>query len=364
MRFLTNDKKVGEIELFRFVFSIVILLMHSHHLFDKYIFFVGGGYAVEFFFIVSGFLMMSSIEKLQNNPINNLGKETTSFIFKKVKAFYPEVVVSFIIGFAIQIIAKSLTKSKILALISKTFFEVTLLQSAGLGANSVNSPIWYIQSMLLAMALLYPLIRKYPKIMKHIIMPLTVLLLLGFLQQNYTHLRHPGKWIGFTYKGNIRAIAELCLGAECYFVVQWLKNFKLKWFTKTFLTLVKWGCWIAVIQYMIYCKKGFEMDFFFLAIFCIAIILAFSQQCIDSRIYQNILVDFLGKLSLPLYLSHMYFSIYLNSFLPNGLGLKEKLLIYVTCITITSLIVIALAKIIRKTTPKFINSFKNLILQK
>lgn len=57
-------KRNGKIELLRFLFAVIIVLHHSRQLLgDENCLFLGGSLGVEFFFIVSGYLMMSSIEK-------------------------------------------------------------------------------------------------------------------------------------------------------------------------------------------------------------------------------------------------------------------------------------------------------------
>lgn len=78
-----KTKRVGEIELFRFLLTIVIMILHSQYLLGDDIPFLSGSLAVEFFFIVSGYLMMASIKKLNNKPINSLANETVGFVWKK-----------------------------------------------------------------------------------------------------------------------------------------------------------------------------------------------------------------------------------------------------------------------------------------
>ena len=54
----------GKIELLRFVFAVIIVIHHSRYIFgDDYSPFLGGSLGVEFFFFVSGYLMMATIAK-------------------------------------------------------------------------------------------------------------------------------------------------------------------------------------------------------------------------------------------------------------------------------------------------------------
>lgn len=362
MGILSQKSRVGEIELFRFIFCLIIVCRHAESLFGENLIFAGGAFGVEFFFLVSGFLMMASVGKKLGTPANNLGKETIGFVLRKMKAVYPEIFISFAFGFAFQYYAKQLSLHDAAKLLMQSFFELGLVQRVGIGSNSVNGVVWYVQSMLLCMTILYPLIRKFPEMTKWVIMPLTALLLMGYLIQNYNHFRTPDKWLGYTYKGNVRAMAELCFGATLYPIVQRLKKLNLRTFAKVLLSCVKWTCWSLVIAYMWMVKTKFKQDAFMLVLLGVAVTLAFSGQCLDVKLYQNKLVLFLGKFSLPLYLNHVYYSHYLNKFLPSGLRFRYQFLIYVICSVLTALVVMALANCIRKLLPNVKKNLKTLLL--
>lgn len=339
-----------EIDFFRFVFCVIIMLRHAEYILGENILFPGGAFGVEFFFLVSGCLMMASIEKIREKKVENLGRETVSFLKRKVAAIYPEFVLAFIIGFVIQCVAKNLPWEKIEQLFTNSIFELLLIQRVGVGANSVIGVIWYVQSMLLCMAILYPLIRKYPNMMQWVIMPLTALLLLGFLITNHGNLRNPGKWLGWTYKSNVRAMVELCLGAECYFVTCRLKSLRLTNLAKALMTILKWIIWIGLLIYT--WDTTNSKDAFMLGCLCVAIILAFSGQCLDASLYQNRLTAFLGRVSLPLYLCHRAYAGYLKYFLPGGMRRRYLVLCYTACSFGTALLIMFLAKKIRKGLPK------------
>lgn len=340
--------RVMEIDLFRFIFCFIIVYRHAEHLFKENLVFPGGAFGVEFFFLVSGYLMMASLEKPRAGG-ETISLETVSFLKRKITAIYPEFVSAFIIGFVIQCSVRDFSWKEIESLFANSIFELLLVQRTGIGVNCVDDVIWYVQAMLLCMVILYPLIRKYPGMMRWIIMPLASLLLLGFLQRNYKHFRNPSKWIGWTYKGNLRAMAELCLGAECYFVVQWLKNLRLTRLSKALLTILKWAIWIRLFVYM--WDLSLDKDPLMLALFCVAVILAFSCQCLDVPLYQNRFVAFLGKLSLPLYLSHIFYAQNLSYVLPDGMRYRYMLLCYTACSFGTALLVMFLAGKIRKSLP-------------
>lgn len=354
--------RVGEIDLFRWIFSIIILLRHASNLLGKNLVFPGGAFAVEFFFLVSGYLMMASIEKVCEKGTENLGRETVCFLKRKVRSLFPEVVLAFVIGFIVCALTNRWGWPEIAGKFMKSTFEVLLVQRTGVGSNQINNVVWYIQSMLLCMAILYPLIRKFPDMMKHIGLLLIALLLLGYLEKNEANLRTPSKWLGWTYKGNVRAMAELCLGAACYSVVDYLRKLNLTKLAKVLLTVVKWICWIPVLAYM--WDSKWKYDLFMLGIMCIAVMLAFSCQCVDVSLYQNKIVAWLGAFSLPIYLSHFFYACCLPLVLPENMRYRYMLLCYVLCSVVTAFVVMFLAGQIRKHGPKVSAALKARLLEK
>lgn len=352
--------RVMEIELFRFLFSVMILFRHAEYLLGENLLFPGAAFGVEFFFLVSGYLMMASLEKMASIHTDDLGRETLLFLKKKAGAVYPEFFVSAAIGFTFQWFSRALSWDEVEKLLSESFFELTFLTRVGLGENNMNSVIWYVQAMLLGMLILYPLNRKYPKMMRTIIMPFAALVLLGYLNMKYGHLRSPSRWTGWTYKGNVRAIAELCLGAEAFFVVRWLKGMQFSRLGKTLLTALKWLCWIVIMVYM--WNPLCDKDFFMLAVLWAAVVLAFSGQCLDVEIYRNKLVAFLGKFSLPIYLSHAFYCLYMSQILPEGMRYRYMLMWYVGCSVLTAFVVMYLAGVIRKKLPSLNAAMKRCFL--
>ncbi len=101
-----KNKRNGVIELMRFLMVIPIVLGHTKEfLSDKIV--TRGYLGVEFFFVVSGYLMMASLSRKKGEEIKDLGKETWSFVVHKWKALMPNYLVAFIVAavgmFVVQI---------------------------------------------------------------------------------------------------------------------------------------------------------------------------------------------------------------------------------------------------------------------
>lgn len=358
---VTTSKRCGEIDLFRFVFCVIIMLRHGDGLYGESLVFPGGAFGVEFFFLVSGFLMMASIERKKLQPIISLGDETLVFIKGKLCTLYPEVFISLFIAFVVQCIAKQYTITQIIKLACDSLFEVMLLSHSGIGGARLYGPIWYLSTMILAMMFLYPLIRKYQDTMVKIVLPLLAFFILGFLVKNYNHFRTPSKWLFVAYKGFLRGVAELCLGALLYWATRYLRNMNFTTMGKTLLTAIKWFCWLSVIAYTV--KTIIKYDPFFVVVLSVAIVIAFSQQGLDVGIYENRVIYFLGKYSLPLYLNHRYFSLYLGDLLKQSIDKASLIMLYIVASAITAGIVMVVSNMIRRSKSILCNCMTKLFIK-
>lgn len=173
----SNKKHNGIIGFWKFMFCILILLFHCAEKMGKNGFFESGRIGVEFFFIVSGYLMT---KKALNNEegLENIGEETTSYIWRKFKAFFPYVIFPFIISFFVKGIYKA-------DQIANSIWNLLLIDMSGVRSTTVIGQTWYISVMLISMLILYPLIRRYKKTFTNIIAPLIVIFIGGWLSHKY-----------------------------------------------------------------------------------------------------------------------------------------------------------------------------------
>ena len=359
--------RVGDIDLLRLVFSVVVMLRHTEYLLGdlEIVPFAGGAFAVEFFFLVSGYLMMAAIDKAQKatpDPAVGLGSETVGFLKKKFLSFFPELLISGFIGLAFISYAKGYTLSQAFTLLCKSISEFFLLKQYGFVWGHINNVTWYLSSMLMAMFMLYPLVRKYTNVMLNVGLPLIVLFLLGYLHQNVGSLRGPTIELGITFRGNIRAVAEIALGMLLFRPAQKLKAMNMTTFGRIGITVAKWACFLICIMYM-YPNKWGKQDFLFLFVMAAGILLAFSCQGIDTKFFSHKIFTFFGKLSLPVYLCHFYYSNHLKYVLPEGMSRKMSLLIYGGAVCVTCLVVMGLAALYRKYSKQLWSGIKRLFVR-
>lgn len=345
-----KSKRIGEMEFWRFLFSIIIVLHHSRRLVgDENALFFNGAYAVELFFILSGYLLMQSIDRMKTST-GSIGKDTLLFIKKKYTSLCPDLFISWILGAGATIFALDYSLTKAVKLFIGGIWEMGLLHMSGLNPQGLNSAVWYLSSMLIAMAILYPILRKYKNAGRLIIVPLAVILIFGYLYGEFGSLRVPFGWTGLTYRGNLRAFADLGLGVICYQLTQKFASLPLNAFAKSLLTVLKYGCFGVLIVYM-YIETSALLDFFLLPVIMLAILLTFSRQTLGQGIFNNKFVTFLGRFSLPLYLSHYYWVKILKEWLPASMSVGEMTAVYLAIAFASAALVMGLSALWKKIKP-------------
>ncbi|WP_196803027.1 acyltransferase family protein [Butyrivibrio sp. MC2013] len=320
----------GRIEILRFLFAFIVLLHHSRFLLgDDDCFFLGGSLAVEFFFIVSGYLMATSMEKkLRTGPANDLAGETGSFIKGKIRALMPLFPISWTIGLLFVIRARRLDVSAALTLIRETVGEWTLTKMAGFNADSLDGVVWYISSMLICMAILYPLLRSHHAMMQRVICPLMAIVLLGITDMISGHPRDPYKLYGYIYKGNIRAMAELSIGIWLYPRVKEFSERALSTAARIVIEIAEFTLFGALVVYMYNNGVG-EADYFYIIVMTALVGLAFSGQGILSDILDNRASFALGSFSSAMYFCHIYYAQNLDHILSDDIRRIPRMLIYI-----------------------------------
>lgn len=358
---IINKKHNGIISFWKFMFCMMIVIYHTN-VFSKNpnnVIFSKGSIGVEFFFLVSGFLMTkSALKNEEENDFKNLGKDTIKFIWKKYKTFLPYTILAGLISLTILNIYSNVSLYNNIS----SIWDMLLLRMTGLVGLCVNGPIWYISSMLLCMLILYPLIRKYKYNFLYIVAPFIILFGLGYINSTYNNLRTPDQWLGITYKGNIRAFIELLLGGILYIICEHLKKINFTKFGKFVITFIEIICFILPFFISQFMDSATKYDFIQLFIISIGIILAFSEKTLEYNLFCNKFFYWLEKLSLTLYIFHFPVRLFFRnaSFLKN-IPYLNRLIIYLPVTIIISVIIMYLMDYLKKKH-FFLDTLKKLII--
>lgn len=348
-----RSRRNGKVELLRFLFCLVIVVMHSKTFApdtsDMY--FYRGALGVEFFFFLSGYLMMNSISRRKDPaPAGTLGAETRTFIFHKIGALMPNYLVAWLIGFLLYFIARDhLSITAGAKRLADTLWEVNFLQMAGFGTSRINGIDWYISAMLLAMFILYPLARKYSDMFMNVIAPLTGIFILGYMYWKSGTPTGVRTDMGIAFKGMFRALADVSLGAAAFPLVKKLKDTEFTLPGKTVLSFAELAIYIAVFAFMMFADSG-KYDFVCVFLIWTGLALSMGHQGLVADIFDNGFSMWLGRFSLSMYLSHLYWGRTLGSLQKakrasgmvaalKGLSYSQTLVVYLALTLVTALFV-------------------------
>lgn len=360
------QKRNGAIDFWKFVFSLVIVLFHTFHYrsINGIQPFISGNSSVEFFFLVSGYLMAQSACK--NNALypdkSNLGKTTFHFMKRKIKGLYPEFAVAWMLSFVVMHLAK---ESFALTSITKDFltgiWELCLLRMSGLAGYRANVVTWYISAMILAMLILYPLLFKFKDTFLFIFAPCLSIFLLGYMYQTFGSLNAGTAWENFYYRGFMRALADMALGCILWKICQGIKKYQYTQLARILFSTVELCGYLICLIWM-FGKHSDKMSFVVLMIFAVCVPITFSHEGIAAPLFDNRLCYFLGKASFSLYIGHIFWIKSLDAFFPSY-SFKQQLCILAVLLIITVAAIMGTSNLIRKYTPSAVSCFKKLMLK-
>lgn len=341
-------KRNGSLDFWKFIFAIVIVISHGKNFANgENILFLGGSIGVEFFFIVSGVLMANSMNRNVNAGVEgeSLGRETFGFMKKKISGLLPNIylawVIAFFVGhigeFSIKVILKDGVGS---------IGELLFLIESGFRGYTANTVCWYISAMLIAMLILYPMMRKFKDTYFYILAPLIVIFLFGYTYQSWSSLRVPHAWMGYCYKSIIRAIMGLMIGSLCWKISESMRKIN---FTKTaqcFWMIIEWGGYGAVLLWS-WNHGGGKRDWLLVLLMAVSILCTFSRVSITDYLFsRHKLFSWLGEYSFSLFLGHGYWSHKMKLLMP-GANYYQRLPVYLLISFTTGLIIMYGSKLLK-----------------
>lgn len=342
----------GEIEMWRFVVSLIIVDFH----FVQLRLFPSGRIGVEFFFLLSGYLLAAGImkNKEENSPSwKEIHQGTGSLIWRRICSYFPETFLACSIACIVYVLAYQPDFfSFVEKMVATMFGEVCFLGMSGLFSRGATGVTWYLSTLLFSTCIIYPVVRRWG------ISPcffVAGVLLLGMIYIDGEAVDFIGVkyYIAGTYKGNIRGFAEMLIGVSLYPVARKLGAVAISERGRMLLTLVKWGMFTCFLCYA-HCAGYVRSNAgFSLYMICGMLILSFSGQCVDRFWYQHRFILFLGRLSLPLYLSHGFYADALPKLLPTELPCSIMYALYILCAVVTAFFVMYAARWLRVYVPAF-----------
>ena len=296
-------KRNGFIDFLKFIFAIIILMHHGGQFFSI----LPIGYiGVEFFFIVTGWLMARKFYNFETNE--NIFVITRNYIIRKIRIFYLEYIVAIFLGFITILIFVHDHIPSISDMLLLTIGDIFLLQIWGFSARSVTGVMWYLCAMIGAIAILLPIILKNNKAFINIVAPLIILISLGSISYKYGNMcviMEP-VFDGFIRIGLIRAIADISLGYCLYFVTIKINSIDFSRVGLVLIALLEFILYFIIFYLIIFTKQPGYVDFIIVLLLSISLSVSFSQKSLLANLFQGEFFNSLGFLSLNIFLNHFY----------------------------------------------------------
>lgn len=302
-----SDRKssyISELDFWKFVAMIAILLVHSRVFFGKDVVLKYGYLGVEFFFLITGYLLAASVYRDQR-PFSSemIGSELWAFIRHKIGGFLPY----FLVGWTLSLSLKAIQTGGALfhgSNLRESVFDLLLLRESGLPYYDIAGPHWYLSSMMIALFLIYPVFRWRKNLFSLVVAPAVGLILLGSIFMSFKSVTcgvsYPN---GFLTLGTTRAIAEISLGVAAYQLSKYVSKLDFGAKTGWIFTGVNMFALIGGFGTIIEMHKKSDQPFVILMFF-IFVVVATSRKATMSGWYNEKLCRYLGKLSLSVFLTH------------------------------------------------------------
>ena len=302
-------KKNGFLEILRFLFAMMIFIHHSGFLASDgadYPFKTAGFFAVEFFFILTGALAMRHIEANRTKAEAFPMKYSVDYTVSKLMRVWPYAAIGIFLSYVFYFLTADYSR-RILDVIFyrwNIIFELFFLPMTSVMDISLytylNTPLWYLSVLLIALPLVMYLALKFRDGFVNYFMFLIPLILHGYLINKFGSIGNWGEYTLFTYSGVIRGLADLMLGMCAYSLG--MKAKELIADHKAVATAAE----IILYAFAIYTFSSnvdgytYEAAVIFLTA---AVGISISGESFTSKIGGTVPM-FLGSLSLPIYCFH------------------------------------------------------------
>lgn len=291
--------RFGKISLYKFLFSIMIIVFHVGNVLDynKFKFnFGSGSIAVDFFFVVSGFFFC---RKYVNYKVkNSVGEDSFNYFINRTNRFIKYIIILLIIAIPFSIFCLKFNFTSLI----NAFYKLLYIPHHTKCGSEIFGITWYIVAMILAESILFPFLIKYKKEFVYIISPIIIILLGSYLLIRYGHFATPWKMGTILYKGILRGIFEINIGMYLYLISEKISNVKFTKLSKILLLLFEIAGYLSIFVLVNLNNAHRRFDVLMLIIISICILISTNKNMYLYNFCNNKLFYFLEKLSLPMYI--------------------------------------------------------------
>lgn len=337
----------GYIDIVRFLFAIIIAEFHVNSGI-----FPGGRMAVEGFFMISGYLMMKYIER-DPYPRDNLGVSTARFLTHKYKGLFPVLLPSVALGFGVFSAIYDRSLRTILDVIPLLLFEIFPLRNAGYAGHYVVGISWYLSSMFIALALLYPLCKRFKSSFSLTVCPLLAVMLYGILSHTYGDLAVGGDFLenSILNTGLMRGLASCSLGVVIYEISLRLESRQITAAGRILFTVAELAGF-AFFFYTMHFHAKSEYDYVLVYVIFFLLLIGINGLSATASVCRAKWTKPLGTASTLIVLNHYCWTVYLKNRFGNSFGTTSQIWIYIAAVFASCVAVYLSSLLIRKCLSK------------
>ena len=304
-----KKRRISSVEFWRFIFTVMVSLYHFELFFMKKSLFPSGSGAVEFFFVLAGFLLGMGAEKrhlarggLPAEPKEAAGR-AIDYGKNKLKAIVPVVLCWLVLHILVSPGLEGF-KGK-LEFIMNAEWEVLLLVGTPFGFNggfAPNIPLWFLTSLIIAGYVYTYLMERHFDLMRFL-SPVIGLLGVTFFALKTTTVLDHNILVGCLTAGTLTAFAELALGIALFFLEARLREKKPKLPLRLLLGLVE--LYVVYRLFTLIIGRPAGLENYKRTLYIMALILfSFLRITPLTKVLDNPVSRLMGKITLAMYVCH------------------------------------------------------------
>ena len=324
--------RCGNIEIMRFIACIIIMTFHVSYIgIDRGVLPFSESYIfVEFFFALTGYFTIVHFDKYREISLDQKAYAAIKYTIEKLKSFYPYVFISVTLCYLVNY--SPIINRYEFEDIVRYFFDVTLLTGCFNNQKCLNGALWYLSALLIVYPAFSLLCQMKSKYIFYILSFYIPLIYYGYCDEiEYT--RFP--------INAVRAMVGLFLGGLIYALANKIKKWKLSDLNKYLLTIAE----VIIMLLIVFLSfRNQESYRFYLICFVLGLGIMLSQKSLTSRIKGGVF-DFLGKISMVIYIFHPAVGSIVQFFYPDYPASLKLVLYYAFTFIFSTLIYLVVEKV-------------------
>lgn len=335
-----NNQRNNVIEFYRYLFMLVLLAWHGN-----YGFFQHGYLVVEFFFILSGYLLMNSYLK---KP-----KTAAQYTIDRLKRCYFEYfVASFLTFLYFGILYNCLKHTMSLEVVLKYLPEIFLVQSVGIFNGGYNYPMWYFSVLIVGGYFLYFLISRCKSWATSFILPLLIVFSMVFLFNERDSIEDFAKYGPF-YSPVIRGVAEMGIGIVLCAFAQSRYYKSIRESSIIYLSIcIDCISIVALLLTFLCFLLPTAYDKYVLMTFPVIVLSAIQNRGFLYRLFNTSLWNRLGGITYEMFLIHATVGSIFNN-LAEALGISHSIICFIAYAFVVTFLAFAFKAICLKLQQRY-----------